>query len=159
MSPKELEVKYATKRRRPYKLADVGGLHIFVQPTGSKLWRMKYRFWGKEKLLSFGKYPEVSLAAAKAKRDDAKALLAEGRDPGTERKAASAAPVPSQDGFEQIAHGWHANRADGLDPGHFDRLLAHFERDVFPGIGSRPIAEVTAPEILALIAKNAVSLS
>ncbi|MDF2637017.1 MAG: integrase [Novosphingobium lindaniclasticum] len=82
MALKELEVKYAAIRSRAYKLTDGGGLHLFVQPNGSKLWRMKYRFAGKEKLLSFGKYPDVPLAAARTKRDEARACLAEGRDPG-----------------------------------------------------------------------------
>lgn len=82
MALKELEAKYAAIRSRAYKLTDGGGLHLFVQPNGSKLWRMKYRFGGKEKLLSFGKYPDVPLAAARTKRDEARVCLAEGRDPG-----------------------------------------------------------------------------
>ncbi|WP_395334892.1 integrase arm-type DNA-binding domain-containing protein [Novosphingobium sp. BL-8H] len=151
MSLKELEVKYATKRRRPYKLADGGGLHVLVQPTGSKLWRMKYRFAGKEKLLSFGKYPEVSMASARAMRDTAKALLAEGKDPGAARKASAPAPALNTNSFEVIARQWHANRIESLNETHASRLLNRFERDVFPSIGARPIVEITAPEILKLI--------
>lgn len=78
MALKELEVKYATKRQRPYKLSDGEGLHLLVQPNGSKLWRLKYRFDGKEKLLSFGKYPTVTLAIAREKRTEAKRLLDQG---------------------------------------------------------------------------------
>jgi integrase len=151
VSLKELEVKYATKRRRPYKLADGGGLHVLVQPTGSKLWRMKYRFGGKEKLLSFGKYPEVSMASARAMRDAAKALLAEGKDPGVARKVSAPAPAFTANSFEVIARQWHANRAETLDETHASRLLNRFERDVFPAIGTRPIVEINAPEILKLI--------
>jgi hypothetical protein len=85
MALTEFEVKYAAKRGKPYKLADGGGLHVFVQPNGSKLWRMKYRFAGKEKLPSFGKYPDVSLVAARARRNEARELLAQGQDPGVQR--------------------------------------------------------------------------
>jgi len=81
----ELEAKYAKRRDRSYKLADGGGLFLLVQPNGSKLWRMKYRYDGKEKLLSFGAYPTLGIAAAREKRDTAKALLAEGKDPGSTR--------------------------------------------------------------------------
>src|SRR3546814_15946588 len=85
MPLKELEIRYAAKRQRPYKLSDGGGLHLLVQPSGSKLWRMKYRFDGKEKLLSFGKYPLITLAIAWAKRDDAKLLLDQGKDPAEDK--------------------------------------------------------------------------
>ena len=84
MALKELEVRYATKRAKDYKLADGEGLHLLVRPNGSKLWRMKYRFAGKEKLLSFGAYPQVGLADARLRRAEAKLALAEGKDPGAE---------------------------------------------------------------------------
>ena len=92
MPLKELEVKYAPRRQRPYKHSDGGGLHVLVQPNGSKLWRLKYRFNGKEKLLSFGKYPDVTLATARAKRGEAKALLADGVDPAALRQAEQKEP-------------------------------------------------------------------
>lgn len=150
MPLKELEVKYASKRQRPYKLTDGGGLHLLVQPSGSKLWRLKYRFDGKEKLLSFGKYPAVSLAAARQKRSEAKAMLDRGADPAPARKAAKkivASPVL----FEPIARAWHANRAEGLDPAHAARVLSRMVRDVFPPLGDRPIADITPPEVLAVV--------
>ena len=102
MPLKELEVKYASKRQRAYKLSDGGGLHLLVQPSGSKLWRMKYRFDGKEKLLSFGKYPVVTLAIARKKRSEAKALLDAGTDPAPVKKAGKKLPV-SPVLFEPIA--------------------------------------------------------
>lgn len=150
MALKELEVKYATKRQRPYKLSDGEGLHLLVQPSGSKLWRLKYRFEGKEKLLSFGKYPVVTLAIAREKRNEAKVLLDQGKDPAEikqqKKKQKAALKV-----FEPIARAWHANRVDGLDPAHAKRVMNRMERDVFPAIGSRPIAEIDAPEILEMI--------
>ncbi len=82
MALKELEVRYATKRAKDYKLTDGEGLYLLVRPNGSKLWRMKYRYAGKEKLLSFGAYPAVSLAEARLRRAKAKVVLGEGGDPG-----------------------------------------------------------------------------
>ncbi|WP_443478668.1 tyrosine-type recombinase/integrase [Novosphingobium aerophilum] len=148
MALTEFEVKYAAKRCKPYKLADGGGLHAFVQPSGSKLWRMKYRFDGKEKLLSFGQYPDVSLTAARAKRHEARQLLALGKDPAKVQQAKDEAEART---FEIVARQWHARRVDSLNPAHAKRLLARLERDAFPTIGSTPIAGVKAPEILAAI--------
>ena len=150
MALKELEVKYAAKRQRPYKLSDGEGLHLLVQPSGSKLWRLKYRFEGKEKLLSFGKYPVVTLALAREKRNEAKALLDQGKDPAQVKKQRKKQRTALKL-FEPIARAWHANRVEGLDPAHAKRVLNRMERDVFPAIGSRPIAEIDAPEILEMI--------
>jgi hypothetical protein len=146
MSLKELEVKYATKRQRPYKLSDGEGLHLLVRPNGSKLWRLKYRFDGKEKLLSFGKCPAVTLAIARQKRSDAKALLDQGKDPGIIKKQKRRERV-ALNLFEEIARAWHANHVEGLDPAHASRIVSRMERDVFPVIGKRPIIEIDAPEI------------
>lgn len=150
MALKELEVKYAAIRSRAYKLTDGGGLHLFVQPNGSKLWRMKYRFAGKEKLLSFGKYPDVRLAAARTKRDEARACIAEGRDPGVVQAEEQQAAERT---FEKVARDWHANRAGGLNAAHARRVISRMERDVFPAIGHRPLTEITVPEILDMIRK------
>lgn len=150
MALKELEVKYAAIRSRAYKLTDGGGLHLFVQPNGSKLWRMKYRFGGKEKLLSFGKYPDVPLAAARTKRDEARACIAEGRDPGVVQAEEQQAAERT---FEMVARDWHANRAGGLNAAHAQRVISRMERDVFPAIGHRPLTEITVPEILDMIRK------
>ncbi|WP_292634361.1 integrase arm-type DNA-binding domain-containing protein [Novosphingobium sp.] len=150
MALKELEVRYAAIRSRAYKLTDGGGLHLFVQPNGSKLWRKKYRFGGKEKLLSFGKYPDVPLAAARTKRDEARAALAEGRDPGVVQAEEQQAAERT---FEKVARDWHANRAGGLNAAHAQRVISRMERDVFPAIGHRPLTEISVPEILDMIRK------
>ena len=97
MALKELEVRYATTRSKDYKLADAEGLYLLVRPNGSKLWRFKYRYHGKEKLLSFGSYPGVSLAAARLRRAEAKVALGQGIDPGAKDKPA---PVKT---FEEAA--------------------------------------------------------
>lgn len=144
MPLKELEVRYASRRSKDYKLGDGGGLYLLVRPTGSRLWRMKYRFDGKEKLLSFGRYPEVTLAEARLRRAEAKLALARGEDPGP--KALS--PVTS---FEAAARAWHGNRASGLEPGHAARILSRLERDVFPSLGQRDLKAITAGDVLTML--------
>ena len=134
---------------KPRKIPDGGGLLLFVSPSGGKLWRMRYRFDGKEKLLSFGAYPEIKLADARALRDKAKRALAEGRDPGANAKAALTAPAG--DTFEAVAREWIKAQAATWTPAHSARILSRFERDVFPAIGATAVAEVTAPQILAML--------
>lgn len=103
-------------------------MHVLVQPNGSKLWRMKYRFGGKEKLLSFGKYPDVSLVVARARRDEAWAVLAQGQDPGVQREQDHKLSIT----FEVIAREWHGRREQSLKPTHAQRVLARLARDAFP---------------------------
>lgn len=162
MALKELEVKYTQRRQRPFKLSDGGGLHLLVQPSGSKLWRLKYRFDGKEKLLSFGKYPGISLAAAREKRRVAKELLAQGIDPGavaaTDTLAETDEAIPKDlptdpQTFEAVVRAWHANREEGLDPAHAGRVLRRLERCAFPDLGRKSITEISPPEILSVIRK------
>lgn len=154
----DLEIKYATPRKRPYKLFDGRGLYLLVQPGGTKLWRMKYRFDGKEKVLNFGKYPEVAAAAARQKRTEAKAALKEGIDPGVSLARADAPTT-----FEPIARAWHANRAESLDAAHASRVIRRMERDAFPALGARPIDEIDAPEVLDVVraveARGALDIS
>jgi integrase len=154
----DLEIKYATLRKRPYKLFDGQGLYLLVQPGGTKLWRLKYHFDGKEKVLNFGKYPEVAAAAARQKRKDAKATLKEGVDP-----AVSLARPDAPTTFEPIARAWHANRAESLDAAHASRVIRRMERDAFPALGARPIDEIDAPEVLDVIraveARGALDIS
>jgi integrase len=145
MALKELEVRYATRRSKDYKLADGGGLYVLVRPNGSKLWRFKYRFGGKEKLLSLGRYPGTSLSEARLRRAEAKVALEQGRDPGAKE---AAAPITT---FEAVARAWHDNRLSSLDPGHAARLLTRLERDAFPVLGARDIREIRSADVLAMI--------
>jgi integrase len=144
----ENQAKNAKPQERAYKLADSEGLFLLVQPNGAKLWRMKYRFAGKEKLLSFGAYPALGIAAARDKRRAAKAVLAEGKDP---MLAKGQVTSEGRDTFFAVANRWHENRKSALDPAHADRVWSRMERDVFPHIGQRPIQEITAPEVLEMI--------
>lgn len=146
----ETQAKNAKPRERAYKLADSEGLFLLVQPNGKKLWRMKYRFAGKEKLLSFGAYPALGIAAARDKRKAAKALLAEGKDP---MKAKGESISENGDTFYMVAKRWHENRQSALNPAHAERVWSRMERDVFPSLGQRLIHEITAPEVLEMIRK------
>lgn len=150
MSLSELQAKNAKPRERAYKLADGGGLFLLIQPNGAKLWRMKYRFGGKEKLLSFGAYPEVGTAAAREKRTLAKAMLVEGKDPMESR---SEMKPEEAETFRAVAKRWHKNRELALDPAHAKRVWSRLERDVFPALGDKLMHEITPPDVLAMVRK------
>lgn len=131
------------------KLFDGGGLFLLIAPTGGKLWRLKYRVDGKEKLLSLGAYPEVTLAEARERREAARKKLAQGIDPGEARKAAKAArAAETENTFEAIAREWHAKNYASWVPTHGDQVLRRLELDIFPLIGTRPIADLKAADVL-----------
>ena len=138
------------------RYADGGGLYLRVKAAG-KYWRMDYRFAGKPKVLSFGVYPAVSLAKARKRRDQAKELLADGRDPGTvKREAATAQAAASANTFRLVAMEWHAMKSKGGEVATTTgKRLAHLETHVFPEIGERPIAEIKASEVLKMLRKVA----
>ncbi|PKO82672.1 MAG: integrase [Betaproteobacteria bacterium HGW-Betaproteobacteria-13] len=134
------------------KHADEKGLFLLIQPTGSKLWRFKYRFGGKEKLIAFGTYPEVGLKAARDKRDEARRLIASGTDPSEERKACKAARVDAVgNSFEAVAREWFSGQSPGWAPSHADKILQRLEKDVFPWLGNKPIGELSAPDLLTAV--------
>jgi integrase len=152
MSLTDTAVRKTKSSDKPFKLADGLGLYLLVTPSGGKLWRMKYRHGGKEKLIAFGVYPDVPLARAREKRDEARRLLADGIDPANNRKAQKAANVErSANSFEVVAREWFHERKAGWSPSHSSRLLKRLQNDVFPWIGGRPIAEIGAPEVLAVM--------
>ncbi|MDZ4202793.1 MAG: integrase arm-type DNA-binding domain-containing protein [Gallionella sp.] len=145
-------IKNAKPGAKPIKLSDEKGLFLLLSPVGGKWWRLKYRFGGKEKLLSMGTYPEVSLKEARQRRDDARKLLADGVDPGENRKAVKASITErAGNSFEVIAREWYAKNSPSWAENHGTRILQRFERDLFPWIGGRPIAGITAPELLAVL--------
>lgn len=136
------------------RLADAGGLYLEVLPTGAKLWRWKYRFAGKEKRLALGSYPAVGLSQARLDRDTARLLLKTGTDPVQQRKDGKLADrVRLGNTFEAVARSWHENWKGARTPRHADYVLRRMEADVFPAIGSKPIAEITAPQMLAMAKK------
>jgi len=137
---------------KPYKLTDGKGLHLEVAPAGGKWWRLQYRFEGRQKRLSLGVYPDVSLKAARERRDEARKLLAAGIDPSAQRKADKRARrVAAANSFEAIAREWHGVQKPRWAPQHAAQVLQSFEVDVFPVLGGRPISEIAAPEGLDLL--------
>ncbi len=140
----------AKPRDRDFKTSDGGGLYLMVRPAGSKLWRMAYRFEGKQKTLSFGAYPAISLAEARRRRDAAKRVLSDGRDPGARSALLDGVAEGS---FEAVAREWYNVRKRTWAASYGGRVIARLEQDVFPDIGARPIEQITAPEILAMLRK------
>ena len=145
-------IRNAKPADMPRKLADEKGLFLLVTPAGGKWWRLKYRFGGKEKQLSLGVYPDVGLKDARERRDEARKLLADGVDPSENRKATKAAKVErAGNSFEVVAREWFAKFSPTWNENHGNRIIRRLERDIFPWIGSKPIAEVTAPDLLATV--------
>ena len=136
------------------RLPDGGGLYLEIAPAGGKWWRLKYRFDGKEKRISLGTYPDTGLASARAKRDEARKLLAAGVDPGEQRKAAKAAKAErGANSFAAVADELLLLRAKKLAPGSVIRERRLLEKDLVPYIGSLPVADVTAPMVLVALRK------
>ena len=141
--------KKAKPADKPYKLADEKGLYLLVNHAG-KYWRLNYRFNDKRKTQALGVYPDVSLARAREKRDAARKQIADGIDPGELRKATKTQQTErAANSFEAIAREWYAKHAPGWAVSHADKIIRRLERDVFPWMGGRPIAELAATEILA----------
>ena len=133
---------------KPQKLFDGGGLFLLVTPTGGKLWRLKYRFGGTEKLLAIGAYPQISLADARQKRDQAIALVLNGADPSDTKKAQKAAGAIETKTFEVIAREWHTRFSSSWAASHGNKIIRRLELYVFPWLGNRPIKSITAPDLL-----------
>jgi integrase len=145
-------VKKAKPGQKAVKLTDSRGLYLLIATTGGKLWRFNYRYGGKYKTLALGGYPDVSLAKARERCDTARKLLADGIDPGAKRKAEKAARTEiAGNSFEVIAREWHTTMAKKWNPTHAGRILRRLELNVFPWIGSRPVADITAPEVLRVL--------
>lgn len=148
----DTSIRNAKPGAKPAKLFDERGLFLIVTPAGGKWWRFRYKFDNKEKLLSLGVYPDVGLKDARQRRDEARKLLADGIDPGENRKAMKAVKQDrAANSFEVVAREWYAKHAPNWVEHHGDRIIRRLERDIFPWIGGRPIADVNAPELLAAV--------
>ncbi len=144
----------AKPKDKPYKKADGGGLYLQVQSNGAKYWRMKYYFLGKEKLLALGIYPIVSLQEAREKRDNTKKLLDAGKDPSIVKKDKKRQTLERhKNTFEVIAREWHENQLARWSTNHGLNVMRRLEVDVFPYIGTRPISDITPPELLDVLRK------
>lgn len=146
------QIDSSKPKEKDYKLSDGGGLYLLVKTNGGRYWRLKYRIDGKEKLLAIGIYPTITLADARRKRDDAKRLLADGIDPNQQRKEQKqASKIDSVNTFKNIALEWYEGRKDRWSVGYRDDMMDAFEKDVFPYIGNRPIAEIKPMELLEVL--------
>lgn len=142
-------IRNAKPDAKARKLFDGLGLYLLVTPNGGKWWRWKYRFGGKERLLSFGTYPEVGVREARDKRDVARKLIAAGVDPGVERKIEKA--KRGAETFEGVGREWLEKFSGGWAESHAETVLRRLERDVFPWLGGRPVGQITPPELLAVL--------
>lgn len=149
MALSDTACRNAKGRDRPYKLSDSNGLYLLVNPNGSRLWRQKYRYQGREKSLAFGSYPVVALADARLKSAEARKALQDGLDPSKR----SPDKTRVADTFEDVAREWLANMDVTWSAGHAQRVRARFVGDVFPQIGRMAITEIEAPDVLDLLRK------
>ncbi|EMI6719362.1 integrase arm-type DNA-binding domain-containing protein [Enterobacter hormaechei] len=155
MALTDIKVRTAKPTDKQYKLTDGSGMHLLVHPNGSKYWRLQYRFGGKQKMLALGVYPEITLADARARRDEARKLLANGVDPGDKKKSDKIEQEEART-FEQLAVEWHATNKKWSEE-HSRRVLKSLEDNLFPAIGKRNIADLKTRDLLAPI--KAVELS
>jgi integrase len=145
------EISTAKAKKKAITLFDGGGLFLLITPTGGKLWRFKYRFEGKGKSLAFGIYPDVSLLDARRKRDEARRNIANGANPAAVKKAEKLAKMVEVDTFELVAREWFKKFSPKWVELHREITERRLEVDLFPWLGSRPIAEIKAPELLAVL--------
>lgn len=158
-----IAIKNAKPGPKPQRLFDGGGLYLEISPAGGKLWRLKYRFGGKEKRLALGAYPIITLAEAREQRDEARKLLAHGTDPAVPKKEAKAEQLATKETFESIAEEWFAKHRHTWADNTAETIIGRLRKDIFPFIGTRAIREITAPELLSIIrrieARGAVETS
>jgi integrase len=154
MTLTDTRIRNAKPKAKAYKLSDGGGMYLLVKPDGARYWRLDYRFAGKRRTLALGVYPTTTLSNARTRREEARALLAQGNDPSlVKKKSKRAIERATETTFEGIAREWLHNQRQRLAPKYFAQILARLEADVFPQIGSRPIADIDAPELLDTLRK------
>ncbi|ECG1598450.1 DUF4102 domain-containing protein [Salmonella enterica subsp. salamae] len=148
------QISTAKPTEKPYKLSDGGGLYLLVNPNGSRYWRMKYRYAGKEKLLSIGVYPDVTLAEARDKRTQAKRILAAGDDPSEVKQAEREAKnLAVNNSFELLALEWHEHKKPNWSSGYADDIMEYLRKDIFPYIGKKAITDIKPITMLSVLKK------
>ena len=143
-------IRNAKPAPKQYKMTDGSGLFLLVTPKGGKWWRFKYRFGGKEKQLSLGTYPDVSLKDARGRRDEARKLVGNGVDPSEVRKAQKASDAGAES-FEAVAREWMAKFSQNWADSHSKKITERLEKDIFPWLGKRSIRDITPPELLSVL--------
>lgn len=153
MALTDMTIRAAKPGEKTRRISDSHGLFIEIRPNGARYWRMAYRFQGKQKMLAFGVYPDVTLAAAREKREESRRMIAAGVDPG-EAKKVQKETDSGQGSFKAVAREWHARFSPGWSESHSKKLLGRLEKYIFPWIGARPVEEITAPEILSAVLRR-----
>ncbi|MNF65568.1 putative prophage CPS-53 integrase [compost metagenome] len=146
-------VRTAKPREKLYRLSDTLGLCLEVTPAGGKLWRFRYRFAGKPKMISLGPYPDISLAKARERRDSARSLVADGVDPSSHKQAQKRARQADGHTFETLAEEWFAYNSPRWAESTAYKARLYLDNDIIPAIGRRPVAEVTRPDLVELVRK------
>lgn len=154
MALSDKAIRAAKPGEKPIKLFDERGLFLLVTPAGGKWWRLRYRYLGKEKLISLGTYPDTTLARARENRDQARTLLADGIDPSEARRSADRSKkLSAANSFAAVAREWHGKQEHTWAKKHAEDVLRRLEANIFPSIGPRPIGEIEAPELLSTVRK------
>ena len=150
----DIITRNAKPKDKPYKISDEKGLYLYVKPNGGRYWRYKYYFGGKEKVLALGVYPEISLKEAREKRDEARKIHRDGIDPSQDKKEKKLQyMLKHENNFLAVALEWHEVWKSTRTPKHASAVLRRLEKDVFPELGARPVNEISAPELLAMLRK------
>lgn len=149
-----MQIRRAKPEAKAYTLGDGQGLSLLIEPNGSKSWRFRYRFAGKPKMISLGVYPTITLADARFRRDDARKLVAEGKNPSEVRKEQKIAlQTESESAFEKIATEWHQMKSAKWSEGYASDIMEAFQNDIFPYVGTRPVGEIKPLELLNVLRK------
>lgn len=146
------KIQNAKPKDKPYKLYDNGGLLLIIQPNGGKWWRYKYRLAGKEKLLALGTYPDISLAEARERHSQARKLVANGKDPNEIKKEAKKqVAAKTENSMEIVAREWHEQNVHKWTPHYATDVINRLEKHIFPKLGKKPIADISATDLLACL--------
>ncbi|MCH6138099.1 tyrosine-type recombinase/integrase [Klebsiella variicola] len=150
----DMQIRRAKPEAKAYTLGDGQGLSLLIEPNGSKSWRFRYRYAGKPKMISLGVYPTITLADARSRRDDARKLVAEGKNPSEVRKEQKIAlQTESESAFKKIATEWHQMKSAKWSAGYASDIMEAFQNDIFPYVGTRPIGEIKPLELLNVLRK------
>ncbi|AZV04526.1 DUF4102 domain-containing protein [Enterobacter sp. N18-03635] len=150
----DMQIRRAKPEDKPYTLGDGQGLSLLIERNGSKSWRFSYRYAGKPKMISLGVYPTITLADARSRRDEARKLVAEGKNPSEVRKEQKLAlQTESENAFENIAREWHQLKSAKWSVGYASDIMEAFNNDIFPYVGTRPVGEIKPLELLNVLRK------
>lgn len=153
MALTDTAVRTAKPREKLYRLSDTAGLCLEVTPSGSKLWRFRYRFGGKAKMIGLGPYPAITLAKARERREDARRQLANGVDPAAHKQAEKRAQTAHVHRFEELAREWHSYNSPRWAPSTASKAMQYLEADILPVLGQRALDDITRPDLVALVRK------